>query len=154
MITSFQDLAISSAREMLGLTHKGPGHRAPTKEDRIADRQKSAFKAQPENKDKFITSGLWSWSRHPNYFGEIVLWFGVTIIALPVLQGWQWVTLISPIFIVILLTKISGVNLLEARADEKWGGQKDYETYKAKTPVLIPKPPSKQIKEQDYAKTQ
>jgi steroid 5-alpha reductase family enzyme len=120
----------------------------------IADRQKSAFKAQPENKDKFITSGLWSWSRHPNYFGEIVLWFGVTIIALPVLQGWQWVTLISPIFIVILLTKISGVNLLEARADEKWGGQKDYETYKAKTPVLIPKPPSKQIKEQDYAKTQ
>ena len=108
----------------------------------IADRQKSAFKSKPENKDKFINTGLWAWSRHPNYFGEIFLWIGVTVIALPVLQGWQWVTLISPIFIIFLLTKISGINLLEARADEKWGGQKDYESYKANTPILIPKPPS------------
>jgi len=103
----------------------------------IADRQKSAFKAKPENKDKFINTGLWSWSRHPNYFGEIVLWVGVMIIALPILQGWQWITLISPIFITILLTRISGIPMLETRADEKWGGQEDYEAYKANTPVLI-----------------
>ena len=108
----------------------------------IADRQKSQFKADPANEGKFINTGLWAWSRHPNYFGEIVLWIGVTIIALPILQGWQWVTLISPIFITLLLTRISGVPMLEKRADEKWGGQEDYEAYKASTSVLIPRPPS------------
>jgi steroid 5-alpha reductase family enzyme len=109
----------------------------------IADSQKSKFKSLPENKDKFIKTGLWSWSRHPNYFGEIVLWIGVAIIALPILRGWQWVTLISPVFIIILLTRISGVPLLEKRADEKWGGQPEYEAYKAGTSVLIPMPPKK-----------
>jgi steroid 5-alpha reductase family enzyme len=108
----------------------------------LADWQKSRFRAAPENKGKFISTGLWSWSRHPNYFGEIVLWIGVAIIALPVLAGWQLLTLISPVFVTILLTRISGVPLLEARADEKWGGQADYEDYKARTPVLIPRPPS------------
>jgi len=109
----------------------------------VADRQKSKFKADPANRDKFIHTGLWAWSRHPNYFGEIVLWIGVAIIALPVLSGWQWITLISPVFITLLLTRISGVPMLEARADEKWGGQPEYETYKANTPVLIPRPPAK-----------
>jgi len=108
----------------------------------IADRQKSAFKDDPANEGKFINAGLWSWSRHPNYFGEIVLWIGVAVIAIPVLQGWQWVTMISPVFITLLLTRISGVPMLEKRADEKWGGQEDYETYKARTSVLIPRPPS------------
>ena len=105
-----------------------------------ADIQKSRFRAQPENKGKFIHTGLWAWSRHPNYFGEIVLWIGVAIIALPILRGWQWVTLISPVFVTVLLTRISGVPLLEKRADEKWGGQEDYEAYKERTPVLIPRP--------------
>jgi steroid 5-alpha reductase family enzyme len=109
----------------------------------VADRQKSIFKDNPENKGKFIQSGLWSWSRHPNYFGEIVLWMGVAIIALPVLRGWQYVSLISPVFITLLLTRISGVPMLEARADEKWGGQEDYEAYKANTPVLVPRPPAR-----------
>ena len=109
----------------------------------IADSQKSKFKADPVNKGKFIHTGLWSWSRHPNYFGEIVLWIGIAIVALPVLQGWQWVTMISPIFITLLLTKISGIPMLEVRADQKWGGQDDYEDYKASTSVLIPRPPSK-----------
>jgi len=109
----------------------------------IADRQKSQFKADLKNDDKFINVGLWSWSRHPNYFGEIMLWIGVAILAFPILQGWQWLTMISPLFIIVLLTRISGVPMLEKRADEKWGGQDDYEAYKANTPVLIPKPPSK-----------
>ena len=106
-----------------------------------ADAQKNQFRADPENRGKFIDTGLWSWSRHPNYFGEIVLWVGVAIIALPVLRGWQWVTLISPVFVALLLTRISGVPILEKRADEKWGGQEDYETYKERTPVLSPRPP-------------
>lgn len=108
----------------------------------LSDRQKSQFRKNPTNKNKFIQTGLWAWSRHPNYFGEITLWLGIAIIALPILSGWQWATLISPIFVFLLLTRISGVPLLEARADKKWGGQPDYERYKANTPVLFPKPPS------------
>jgi steroid 5-alpha reductase family enzyme len=105
-----------------------------------ADSQKGRFRADPNNKGKFIHTGLWAWSRHPNYFGEIVLWVGVAIIALPVLRGWQWVTLISPVFVALLITRISGVPMLEKRADERWGGQEEYEAYKERTPVLIPRP--------------
>lgn len=104
-----------------------------------ADAQKSRFNTNPDNKGKFIQTGLWSRSRHPNYFGEIVLWVGVAMIALPVLQGWQWVALISPVFVTLLLTRVSGIPLLEKKADKKWGGQEDYEAYKKRTPVLIPK---------------
>ncbi len=107
----------------------------------VADQQKSAFRADPANKGRFITTGLWAWSRHPNYFGEIVLWTGMAIIALPVLDGWQWAALISPVFVAFLLTKVSGVPMLEKAADERWGGQDDYEAYKQSTPVLVMKPP-------------
>lgn len=105
----------------------------------VADAQKSRFSANPENRGRFIQTGLWARSRHPNYFGEIILWIGIAVIALPVLRGWQWVTLISPVFVALLLTRVSGIPLLEKRADEKWGGQADYETYKRTTPVLIPR---------------
>ncbi len=105
----------------------------------IADLQKSRFRANPDNKGKFIQTGLWSRSRHPNYFGEIVLWVGVALIALPVLRGWQWIALISPLFVTLLLTRVSGIPLLEKKADAKWGGQEDYEAYKKRTPVLIPR---------------
>ena len=108
----------------------------------ISDRQKSAFKANAENKGKFINTGLWAWSRHPNYFGEIVLWTGMAIVALPVLQGWQYATLISPVFVAFLLIKVSGVPMLEEKADNRWGGQEDYEEYKRNTPVLVLKPPA------------
>lgn len=106
----------------------------------VADLQKSRFKADPANAGRFINSGLWARSRHPNYFGEIVVWIGVTIVALPVLQGWQWVGLLSPLFVLVLIAKVSGVPLLEAKADAKWGGQPDYEAYKAHTSVLVPRP--------------
>ena len=110
----------------------------------VADRQKSAFKADDANQGKFINVGLWAWSRHPNYFGEIVLWTGMAVVALPVLQGWQWATLLSPIFVTILLTRISGIPMLEAKADERWGGHSDYEEFKRRTPKLIPIPPALQ----------
>ena len=106
-----------------------------------ADAQKSRFRADPSNKGRFIHSGVWSWSRHPNYFGEIVLWVGVALVAVPVLHGWQWVTLISPVFVFLLLTRVSGVPLLEKSADKKWSGQRDYEAYKARTSVLVLRPP-------------
>lgn len=114
-----------------------------------ADRQKWAFREDPRNAGKFITDGLWAWSRHPNYFGEILLWTGVAIVALPVLQGWQWATLISPLFVTVLLTRVSGVPILEKKADKEWGGQADYEAYKQRTPVLIPKPPGRQARLKD-----
>lgn len=109
----------------------------------IADGQKRAFKNDPANAGTFIDVGLWSWSRHPNYFGEIMLWLGVAIIAIPVLQGWQYIVLISPLFVYLLLTRVSGIPMLEASSDKKWGGQADYEAYKARTPVLMMKPPKK-----------
>jgi len=107
----------------------------------VADAQKSRFRADPANTGRFIDSGLWAWSRHPNYFGEITLWVGVAVIAIPVLSGWQWATLISPVFVALLLLKVSGVPLLERKADAKWGGREDYEAYKSRTPVLVPRPP-------------
>ena len=108
----------------------------------VADRQKSTFRKNPDNHDKFIRHGLWAWSRHPNYFGEILLWIGLAVIALPVLNGWQLITLISPVFVILLLTRVSGIPLLENRADEKWGSDPDYIDYKQRTSVLIPRPPA------------
>lgn len=105
----------------------------------LADNQKGRFKADPVNKGRFISTGLWSRSRHPNYFGEIVLWTGVLVIAVPVLEGWQWLALLSPVFVALLLIKGSGIPLLEKKADKKWGGDPDYEAYKKNTPILIPK---------------
>ncbi|MCV0334732.1 DUF1295 domain-containing protein [Microbacterium sp.] len=105
----------------------------------VADAQKSAFRADPRNRDEFIRTGLWSRSRHPNYFGEIVIWVGVFVTAAPVLVGWQWIALLSPLFVILLLTRVSGVPLLEARAEKKWGDRADYIAYRGNTPVLIPK---------------
>jgi steroid 5-alpha reductase family enzyme len=108
----------------------------------IADKQKRDFKKDPDKKNEFITTGLWAWSRHPNYFGEIVLWIGIALIALPALSGWQLATLISPIFVYVLLTKISGIPLLENRALKKWGSDPDYTSYLERTPKLILKKPN------------
>jgi len=105
----------------------------------LADEQKRRFRADPANRGRFIRTGLWARSRHPNYFGEIVLWSGMALIAVPVLHGWQWASLISPAFVAVLVTRVSGIPMLERRADEAWGGREDYEAYKARTPVLVPK---------------
>ena len=109
----------------------------------VADGQKSKFRANPENKGRFISSGIWAWSRHPNYFGEILLWTGVTVMSLPLLSGWQWVTIVSPIFVTFLLTRVSGVPMLEAGSNRKWGAEQAYIDYRDRTPVLIPMPPKK-----------
>ena len=103
----------------------------------IADNQKTKFRKDPANKDKFIDSGLWSYSRHPNYLGEITLWLGVSIMSLSSLTGWQLITLISPIFTYILLVYISGVRILEERGKKRWGHLDSYKDYVKKTPTLL-----------------
>lgn len=108
-----------------------------------ADTQKSAFKADPANEGRFITTGLWSWSRHPNYFGEITLWTGMLVMGIPVLSGWRWIALISPIFVFLLLTRISGVPMLERRAEKRWGTEPEFRAYTDNTSVLVPLPPKK-----------
>ncbi len=107
----------------------------------IADSQKKAFRGDPANAGKFINVGLWRWSRHPNYFGEITLWTGILIMAVPVLSGWSWLVVISPIFVFLLLTRISGVNLQDGQAKKRWGDDEAYQQYRANTPVLFPRPP-------------
>ncbi|MGI9251574.1 MAG: DUF1295 domain-containing protein [Pseudohongiellaceae bacterium] len=105
----------------------------------IADAQKAKFKANPNNAERFIAEGLWKYSRHPNYLGEILLWIGIAIIAAPALTGWQYATLISPVFVWLLLMKISGVPMLETYAQSKWGQDPDYQQYHASTPPLVPR---------------
>lgn len=106
-----------------------------------ADQQKAAFKRDPDNEGRFINRGLWAWSRHPNYFGEIVLWTGIAIIAVPVLSGWRWFMLISPVFVFLLLTRVSGIPMLEARAEERWSDDEGFREYTRNTPALILRPP-------------
>jgi len=104
----------------------------------IADYQKTAFKNDPNNKDKFITSGLWSISRHPNYFGEILLWYGLFLSASSVFKDWQFLSVLSPMFVHFLITKISGIPLLEKAGMKKWGHLTEYQNYLKNTASLVP----------------
>jgi steroid 5-alpha reductase family enzyme len=104
----------------------------------VADYQKSAFKNIPQNKDKFIDSGLWSISRHPNYFGEICLWFGLYITASSVFKGWQFMAVLSPTLVCLLITKVSGIPLLEKAGLKKWGHLPEYQKYLQDTASLVP----------------
>ena len=103
----------------------------------IADNQKTKFRSNPANKDKFINSGLWKFSRHPNYMGEILLWLGISIISLSSLEDFELVTLISPLFTYLLLVYVSGIRILEYNGDKKWGHLDSYKDYKKNTPRLI-----------------
>ena len=103
----------------------------------VSDQQKSAFRAVPENKEKFITSGLWSKSQHPNYFGEILLWSAIALLSISSLNGTQYLTLVSPIFTYVLLVYISGVRMLDDMGNKKWGHLEEYKEYKRNTPTLF-----------------
>ncbi|MDA8607677.1 DUF1295 domain-containing protein [Gammaproteobacteria bacterium] len=105
----------------------------------IADNQKTKFRSIPENKDQFINEGLWTRSRHPNYFGEITLWTGITVMGISTFEGMNYLAIFSPIFSYLLLVYVSGVRMLEFRGHRKWGHLDEYNTYKKNTPKLIPK---------------
>ena len=103
----------------------------------IADFQKFKYKSKKQ-KTPFIQTGLWRYCRHPNYLGEISMWIFIALLSFPNLQKLALVSLISPIFVFFLLTKISGINLLEDANDKKFGQLKSYQDYKKTTPKLIP----------------
>jgi steroid 5-alpha reductase family enzyme len=105
----------------------------------IADNQKTKFRSIPENKDQFINEGLWARSRHPNYFGEITLWTGITVMGISTFEGMNYLAIFSPIFSYLLLVYVSGVRMLEFRGHKKWGHLDEYNSYKKNTPKLIPK---------------
>ena len=103
----------------------------------VADHQKTAFRKDPKNKDKFINTGLWARSQHPNYVGEITLWGGIALISFSSLEGWAYISLISPIFTYWLLVFVSGIPQLEESGEKKWGHLKAYQDYTKNTPKLI-----------------
>ena len=101
----------------------------------VADYQLSLHIGKPENKGKLMTGGLWSLSRHPNHFGEATLWWGLGLLALSSKYG--WIGLLGPVAITFLLRVVSGVPLLE----KKYAGRPDWEAYKLKTPIFLPRLP-------------
>ena len=105
----------------------------------IADNQKTVFNAEPNNQGKWIDSGLWSYSRHPNYLGEILLWTGIGFFGISCFTGLERFAWISPVFIYLLLTKVSGIPILDKRALEKWGDDPEYQKYRDNTPALFPR---------------
>ncbi|KAL5712159.1 hypothetical protein ACHQM5_014358 [Ranunculus cassubicifolius] len=108
----------------------------------IGDQQKLVFKNNQENRGKWCNVGLWGITRHPNYFGEIFLWWGIFLAATPVLEGAEWLVVIGPVFLTLLLLFVSGIPLLEESADKKYGGRGDYKVYKRITSPLVPLPTS------------
>jgi steroid 5-alpha reductase family enzyme len=106
-----------------------------------ADAQKSAFKAKVENRERFLESGLWRYSRHPNYFGEMLVWWGLFVFAVPFLHGAAFAVVLGPVFITLLLLFVSGIPLLERSAETKYGDDPAYRAYKRRTSILVPLPP-------------
>ncbi len=104
----------------------------------IADNQKSTFKAIPGNADTLLTSGLYKHVRYPNYLGEILFWIGIFTSSAFVFQGLDWLAILSPIVIILLLTKLSGIPILEKSRAKKYAGQQWYIDYVSKTNLLFP----------------
>ncbi|MCA9383385.1 DUF1295 domain-containing protein [Candidatus Dojkabacteria bacterium] len=109
----------------------------------IADYQKFIFKQNVNNKGKWIDSGLWRYSRHPNYFGEILCWWGIYIFGITYFQGLEFLSIISPLFITFLLLFVSGVPTLEKKYTERYKNNPEFQKYVSETSLIIPLPKSK-----------
>jgi len=106
----------------------------------IADFQKLAFKSDPSNRGKFIDTGLWAWARYPNYFGEMMLWWGLFLTCCATFYGAEWAAVASPLFVMTLLLFVSGVPLQEHQAQMRWGEDPAYQSYRSRTFLLLPLP--------------
>ena len=104
----------------------------------LADSQKTRFNSNPDNEGKWIDQGLWSRCRHPNYLGETLLWTGIAVFGVACLEGLEWVACISPVFVYLLLTKVSGIPILDRRALSKWGDDPEYQSYRESVPAIFP----------------
>ena len=104
----------------------------------VGDYQLSKFKGKAENKRKIMTKGLWKHTRHPNYFGETAMWWGIFLIAFSVKNGWT--AIVSPLLITFLLLKVSGITMLE----KKYVGNQEFEGYAKRTSAFFPWFPKKQ----------
>lgn len=105
----------------------------------LGDRQLARFKADPRNRDRIMDQGLWAWSRHPNYFGEFLIWWGFFLVALATPGGW-W-SVISPVIVSLVLLKMTGVPLTEASLKQRHPG---YAAYIRRTSPFFPRPPRKE----------
>ena len=101
----------------------------------VGDRQLLTFIRDPANRGKLMTSGLWRYTRHPNYFGEVTLWWGIWLMTLALPGG--WLTIIGPITITFLILKVSGIPMLEKRYEDR----ADFQEYKRRTSAFFPLPP-------------
>ena len=102
----------------------------------VGDQQLTRFKADPANEGRVMDQGVWAWTRHPNYFGDAIQWWGFWVFALSI-HGAAW-TVVGPALMTFLLLRISGVHLLERGLRKR---KPDYEAYAARTPAFIPRPP-------------
>ncbi|GKT08709.1 DUF1295 domain-containing protein [Desulforhabdus sp. TSK] len=101
----------------------------------VGDWQLLTFMRDPANRGKLLTEGLWRYTRHPNYFGEVTLWWGIWLMALSLPYG--WLTIIGPLTITCLILKVSGIPMLERHYE----GRTDFEEYKKRTSPFFPLPP-------------
>ena len=108
----------------------------------ISDQQKFNFRNNPDNKGKWCAVGLWKYSRHPNYFGEISVWLGVWLVSVSVIRGAQWSGVLSPLFTASILLFLSGIPLLEQKSDARHGSKPEYLDYKKSVSPLVPLPPA------------
>ncbi len=106
----------------------------------VADFQKYRFKMNPKNKGSFMSSGIWKYSRHPNYFGEMLVWWGIALPGILLFEGFAWLYFLGPVFITLLLLFVSGIPLLEKSAEAKWGKDEAYIRYRRTTSLLMPLP--------------
>eukprot|EP01129_Flabellula_baltica_P001314 TRINITY_DN11201_c0_g1_i1.p1 TRINITY_DN11201_c0_g1~~TRINITY_DN11201_c0_g1_i1.p1 ORF type:complete len:297 (-),score=25.47 TRINITY_DN11201_c0_g1_i1:40-930(-) len=107
----------------------------------VADFQKFVFRQNELNSGLYCNRGIWSWSRHPNYFGEFLVWIGLFICSIPILQGAEWISILCPIYLILTILFLSGVSRLEKSSDKRYGTNPGYYSYKNKTSALIPIPP-------------
>jgi steroid 5-alpha reductase family enzyme len=107
----------------------------------VADNQKFRHKSGAAGRARWIDTGIWRYSRHPNYFGEFLCWWGVFVFVAGDLAGWAWLGLVGPVTITLILLFVTGVPTLEQSADRKYGDHPEYQAYKRRTSLLVPWPP-------------